>query len=40
LRDKLRVIPSLQGDAGLCRRIWNGLDAFAHTYIRRLVLSF
>lgn len=40
LRDKLREIPALQGDAGLCRRTWNGLDAFAYTYIWRLVLSF
>ncbi len=38
--EKLREIPAIQGDAELCRRVWNGLDAFAYTWIWHLVLSF
>ena len=38
--DKLSEIPAIQGDAELCRRVWNDLDAFAYTWIWHLVLSF
>ncbi len=38
--EKLREIPAIQGDAELCRRVWNDLDAFAYTWIWHLVLSF
>jgi len=37
---KLAELPALTGDAGLCERIWEEVDALAYFYIWHLVLSF
>ena len=38
--DKLSELPPIQGDAALCRRIWEDIDVLAYTYIWQVLLSF
>lgn len=38
--ERLKEIPSIPGDAGLARRIYEDLDALAYVYIWHMVLSF
>jgi hypothetical protein len=33
-------LPPIPGDAELCRRIWDNMDALAYLYMWHLVLSF
>jgi hypothetical protein len=37
---KLAEIPAIPGDAALCKRVWEDIDALAYVYIWHMVLSF
>jgi len=37
---KMAELPPIPGDAELCRRIWDNMDALAYLYMWHLVLSF
>jgi hypothetical protein len=38
--EKLAELPPIQGDAALCRRVWEDIDALAYMYIWQVLLSF
>jgi len=38
--EKMTELPGISGDAALCKRIWEDVDALAYVYIWHLVLSF
>ena len=38
--EKLAELPPIQGDAALCRRVWEDIDALAYMYVWQVLLSF
>ncbi|MBC7329712.1 hypothetical protein H5T88_05055 [bacterium] len=38
--EKLKELPQIQGDAELCKRIWEEIESLAYTYIWQILLSF
>ena len=38
--DKRRELPTIQGDEGLVRRVWEEVDALGHTFIWQFLVSF
>ena len=38
--EKQAELPPIQGDAALCRRVWEDIDALAYMYVWQVLLSF
>lgn len=38
--EKVKDLPSIQGDAELVRRVWQDIDALGYMYIWQILLSF
>ena len=38
--DKLRQLPAIQGDAALCRRVWESIDVLGNMYVWWIALAF
>ena len=38
--EKVQELPPIQGDAALCRRVWEDIDALAYMYVWQVLLSF
>jgi hypothetical protein len=38
--EKARELPEITGDPAMVRKVWEGIDGLANTYIWQLLLSF
>jgi hypothetical protein len=38
--EKLAELPPIQGDAALCRRVWENIDTLGYMYVWQVLLSF